>query len=821
MVTEAPTANAASSATVPTAAESADQSTGRPTTPGKSIDRYMVLDTLGEGGMGVVLRAYDPKLHREVALKLIKTRQRERAEGAKARLMREAQTMARLSHPNVVPVFDVGTYGSALYVAMELVEGDNLRGWLQRAPRSVEDIVDAFAQAARGLVAAHEAGLIHRDLKPGNLLVGVDGRVRVVDFGLARAVESNPPSTGETGSDAVAQDHLHEPLTEAGSVVGTPAYMAPEQHRGGEIDHRSDQYALCLTLYEALYLRRPFHARDTKALARLKMDGPPDEGGRDDVPRRVVRAMQRGLQPDPADRWPSMAALAEELQPTRPKSSSRGVAVASTIAIGGLAVWAMGAVGETNPCPEIAASIELPWSDAKAEALHHAYIETEVTNAEPSSKRIREALDGYYQDWRATRLETCEATRVRAEVSADTRVARVACLQHLQARADALLQVLLEPSPDIIAYGDLGALDLRAPATCLEVAAATAPAASDSATRDAVIALAAALSAGAAIDDESVSKAEHVHTDAQAGDDERLKAEAEYQLGARYLAVFRIEEAIASLERSYFAAGRHDQHALAMRGAMALAEAQRLRGGTREAADWAWQAAMMAERGKLSARLRVRSAVLLAVVGASDERLPRLEQSVALGERELGDSDIDTARAVHQMALHLLSVGDLDAAERTFTDALVRLHGSRGPGHPDIAMATIGVADLDIARGRLDIAQSKLEAAADSLRGSLGPRHHATTVAVARLARAYGASGQHDDAVRLARNVVAMRQQALRTDDLRVADAKLALAEALTSTGAQDEVVTLARGVLAIHEATLPPTHASITRARALLPSDP
>ena len=226
---------------------------------GTALDRYVVLEPLGEGGMGQVYAAYDSVLDRKVALKLLPPEDPTlgaEATSGRARLLREAQAMARLSHPNVVAVYDVHQHGAQVFMAMELVDGRTLSQWQQQEPRGWRDILAAFLAAGRGLAAAHQAGLVHRDFKPANVLVGKDGRVRVTDFGLARTHNAPPePPSPESTRDAElvkSQSLLQLELTQRGTVLGTPAYMAPEQLRNGEVRPSVDIYALGLVLLEAL-----------------------------------------------------------------------------------------------------------------------------------------------------------------------------------------------------------------------------------------------------------------------------------------------------------------------------------------------------------------------------------------------------------------------------------------------------------------------------------------------------------------------------------------------------------------------------------------
>jgi serine/threonine protein kinase len=302
---------------------------------GDRVGRYLVLSTLGAGGMGVVFSAYDPQLDRKVALKLLRANLRgPTAKEARTRLKREAQAIAQLSHPNVVGVYDVGTTDDGdVYIAMEFVEGDTLTTWLKRWPRTWREILEVFHQAARGLQAAHTVGLLHRDFKPDNVLVGGDGRVRVTDFGLARSVLGPDEATRTQDSTASA---LHADLTATGTVLGTPRYMPPEQLTGPAIDARSDQFSFCVALYEALFNAHPLQGATSVAMletgARAAL---PPEGSR--VPAAIGKAVLRGLERDRAKRFPTMASLMHELQPPPQRSPVRFamMAMVGLVLVGG------------------------------------------------------------------------------------------------------------------------------------------------------------------------------------------------------------------------------------------------------------------------------------------------------------------------------------------------------------------------------------------------------------------------------------------------------------------------------------------------------
>jgi formylglycine-generating enzyme required for sulfatase activity len=323
---------------------------------GARIGRYVIIEKVGTGAMGVVYGAYDPELDRKIALKLLKPGQGLK-DTAKARLLREAKAIARLAHPNVVAVHDVGVLDDQVFLAMEFIAGGTIKSWLDDKPRTWRQVLEVFIAAGRGLVAAHAAGLVHRDFKPDNVLLDKEGRPRVVDFGIARQAAGSDADDDDAqapGADDPAAT-LREStsgniaplltLTKTGTLVGTPAYMAPEQFLGERGDERSDQFSFCVALYEALYGVRPFAGNDflsisvnvtTEQLRPLPKDR--------DVPAWIRRLVLRGLKADPAARWESMAALIHALGDDPDIKLRRRLIVGGTIALGAvslLVAWQM------------------------------------------------------------------------------------------------------------------------------------------------------------------------------------------------------------------------------------------------------------------------------------------------------------------------------------------------------------------------------------------------------------------------------------------------------------------------------------------------
>jgi hypothetical protein len=304
--------------------------------PGATLGRYAIVEAIGSGGMGLVFRARDTELGREVALKVLRTGP-SAGDEIQRRLLREGQAMAKVLHDNLAILFDIGADRGRVFVAMELLDGGTLRAVVNDKQTPWRAKLGAVIAAGRGLAAAHAAGLIHRDFKPDNVLLTKGGRVKVVDFGLARA-DREAVSTG----DAAHAPDLSAQLTQTGALLGTPAYMAPEQHAGEVVDARSDQFAFAVTAWEAIYGQRPFPSEAYSSLVaavRGHQITPPPKGT--GVPAALDGVLRKALSPDPEDRFPSMeATLAAIEDAIRPRRTATFVAAAAgVLAIGGAAAF--------------------------------------------------------------------------------------------------------------------------------------------------------------------------------------------------------------------------------------------------------------------------------------------------------------------------------------------------------------------------------------------------------------------------------------------------------------------------------------------------
>jgi tetratricopeptide (TPR) repeat protein/predicted Ser/Thr protein kinase len=419
---------------------------GEPVEP-VQVGRFVLLERLGQGGMGVVYSAYDPKLDRRVALKLLHAQAGDGARGH-ARLLGEARALARLSHPNVVPVHDVGVIEDRVFVVMEHVAGQTLRAWVTETPRAWRDVLAAYLQAGRGLAAAHAVGIVHRDFKPDNALMGDDGRVRVVDFGLARHRPGEDTRRQEDAQDA-AQPAPERPAGTAGAAPmqsGTPAYMAPEQFAGAAVGPAADQFSFCASLYEGLYGQKPFEGASVAELADSARAGRLRQPPRDiRVPAWVHAALCRGLAPDPGERHGSMDALLAELSRDPDRTRRRwlvAIAIAALVAVA-IYAFARGQAGVVEVCQGGPAELARTWNQQRRERVAGALRSTGRAYADAIAPRVLAGLDRYGEAWTEMRHEACMSHQ-RGEQSSDMLDRRMRCLDDRLSALDRAIAVIEE-----------------------------------------------------------------------------------------------------------------------------------------------------------------------------------------------------------------------------------------------------------------------------------------------------------------------------------------------------------------------------------------
>jgi eukaryotic-like serine/threonine-protein kinase len=420
-----------------------------PLATGSRIDRFVIQEQRGSGGMGVVYRARDPGLERDVAIKLLHPEMlgQERGRVLAMRLVREAQALAQLSHPNVVTVYEVGVHDESVFLAMEYIDGQTLDQLMAARRHGWREVVGLFVQAGRGLVAMHRCQIVHRDIKPSNLLVDRTGQVRLTDFGLARHVDSarsrdHLSRSGARSSPTAANLASLGALTAVGAVVGTPRYMAPEQY-DGIASPRSDQFSFCVALWMALYGEHPFgDGTDRAALRDAVVAGrrrPPPR--RSSVPRRIERLVARGLATEPAARHPSMAVLVEQLVDATRRS--RVLAAGGALLAAGALVAALvgGRDAAHVDCSRAGDDGTAAWRAARP-ALLSAIAGSGRPGADATAARAAAIVDDWSDRWRATRIEACRATHDRGEQSEALLDRRMACLDRQLLFRGALVEAL-------------------------------------------------------------------------------------------------------------------------------------------------------------------------------------------------------------------------------------------------------------------------------------------------------------------------------------------------------------------------------------------
>ncbi|MEM6990121.1 MAG: serine/threonine-protein kinase, partial [Myxococcota bacterium] len=415
-----------------------------PTRVGDTIGRFVVLEPIGRGGMGAVYAARDETLQRKVAVKLLHTSITGDAADGRARLLREARAMATVTHPNVVAVHEAGIHDGDVFVVMDLVEGMDLRAWCAETARPAAVVIATWLAAGEGLAAIHRQGLVHRDFKPANVLIGSDGQVRVTDFGLVgltARTESVPEL--ETLRDALGHDQ-----TSTGTVLGTPRFMAPEQLGGRRVDAAADQFAFCVSLWIALAGEHPFgegDMLDRSARMRDEDVSAPPPGA---VSARVYAVLKRGLAAEPADRFADMPQLLDALRSAslvgkrRARIAGALLGVSAAVTVGVM----IGGLTESERCgTPPGGDFAAVWDEDTKEALHAA------TVARPGGAeewpRIEAHLDAYTTSWSEQRRDACLATQVRGEASEDLLDRRMACLSRRRGALAALVTLASDDAP--------------------------------------------------------------------------------------------------------------------------------------------------------------------------------------------------------------------------------------------------------------------------------------------------------------------------------------------------------------------------------------
>ena len=721
---------------------------------GTRVGNFVIEAAIGRGGMGEVYRARDLRLDRAVAIKVgRRTTDLERAR-------REATALARLAHPNVVTIYEVGDHAGQLFVAMELVDGGTARQWLAAQPRSWREIVALYAEAGRGLAAAHAAGLVHRDIKPENILVGSDGRARVADFGLARdavtlasgssdgarAVRPDDPvnaATGPGGGHGLAAGSGEPRLTAPSAVVGTPRYMAPEQRAGGVVDARSDQFALGVALYEALTGRDPFAGSDRGAAMRSGRLAAPAQRR---VPRRILRLVARSLAYDPAARWPGVAGLVAALTRASRPRWPYALGIAAVLA-GAFATWS--AVRRSEPvqvavppapagCASLPVDLAATWNPEVRRALIAGN-----PQATTSAAWLADVIEHYASAWPAVRRAACitnPGDRAWSPVLLD---GAADCLADRRAELDRAIAVRGKAAGDVVA----AAMTLNDPRRCSDAqgVARILVRGAHAANIDEVRRLAAEAAAADGAGDASRAKtvSEAALAAAQRSGEPLARALALETIGEIELQRHDLGPATEHLTSAYFEYRGLGDQAQTYRTALMVTQLLAQAGKHDEADQWLGHARAEAERTGATPEKAVAVALVAAqLLGARD----RLDDAIAAIDRTLprirDEVDprylTDYTNALGNKAMFQGTAGHNAEAIATGRSALVVQERIYGAEHPQLLplLQTIGLAQRDL--GQLDDAIATLDRARRIALAHLPPGAQFRTSAVIDYGRALG-----------------------------------------------------------------------------------
>jgi tetratricopeptide (TPR) repeat protein len=790
----------------------------------RRIGRYQVGRQLGRGGQGIVYAAYDPELERRVAIKILQVQESDH--GATARLRREAQALARLSHPNVIAINDVGVCPAGVYLVMQYEPGCTLSEWL-RGERSWRDSVAVMAAAGRGLAAAHEHGVVHRDFKPSNVWMGDDGVVRLLDFGLAEVGDCAP-----IGSSTTARTSSTSSQTAEIVVAGTPAYMAPEQHGGEPATEASDQYAYCVTLYEALFGCRPFAAPSLDALvaakARADMLSPPPERS---IPPRLWRIVTRGLRPAPTERWPSMTALVDAIeQCTRPRRHLGRVALA-VVAVAGataLAAWGGREVDHARrvaACGAEADRIDETWNPDRAGEIAAAMQATGVSYATDTWSRARGRVEEFAGAWKETRRQACEAADVDGTLIESLATASRECLDERRDTLDALLAQFVEQDAMVVRKVATATASLPQLRECTDEAALRRRIArpSDPASREQARAMRARLTEAAAAimagrDAVGFQLASEVRDEARRDARPLLVVEATLLMGISASALGRLEEGARTLEESFFDARAAGDDVLALRAAAWLVSTVGSRLARREEGlKWVREAEGLLARMNLSGDLAtagvLANAANLHFVQAEYEPARDLaERALEIKEDVLGAEHPEIANALNTLGSIRFRQGEHDAALGLHERALAIQEEALGAAHPDVGITFSNIATVYLDRSDYENALEMFERALAVWRAALGGEHPTVAVALNNAAVVHQLLDAPGRARELSEEALAIQAKILGPDHPEVGAVSMNLANSHLALGEHDRAKALYLRALAINEKALGPEHPEVAR---------
>ncbi len=722
-------------------------------TPGRRVGRFTVLGQLGQGGMGSVLQAYDDTLDRQVAVKVMHESLGNRHE---KRMLREAQALARLSHPNVVQVYEVGKVDGRMFIAMEIIHGKTLSQW-HEMPQPWRECVDVYLQAGQGLCAAHAEGLVHRDFKPSNGIIDEDGRVRVLDFGLARDAgmldEEESPDDPSASSSSVSGRRpkssrsqmsinrssggrrlppdmasllgsspsvLEEDLTRTGAILGTMAYMAPEQVRGRPADALSDQFSFCASLWEALYGERPFHQGGFTAMKMLAQHQTPQPPSGTRVPGWLVRALRRGLAVDPDDRWPSLEALLHRLErrrrPRWPVWAPLGIATTGVAAL----AWGL-LQPEQPPCADIEAQLQGVWDPSTRQTLSRGFHGTEIEYADRTWSLVEPQLDAYASEWVRLKTVVCEA-RLDDTRSVAPLDRREDCLDHNRVALGEAVGVLREPDVEVVTLATQVVAALPVLARCENDEALRheprpanmQEAAEVASIREELTRVAALREAGKY--QGGLAELGPMMDRARATRYGPLLAEALVLRGELHLRAGQYTSAEADLGEAYGLALEHGAHDAAIEAGSGLVEVVGYEQAQADTMQWLGPTAVALARwrdpgGRLLAEALTAQGMALSARGKHDQAREHYEQARRLIEQMPGSNPLDLIYPLGNIAAVLKKAGRQGEAEAHEAQVTAIIEDNLGSHHPLLAQHLTNLGSVLADTGQLDQARELHERA--------------------------------------------------------------------------------------------------------------
>jgi tetratricopeptide (TPR) repeat protein len=752
------------------------------TAPGEEdpvrIGRHLVVRKIAAGGFGVVYEAFDPELDRKLAVKVLRGPE---GSGSSRRrigdlLLDEARALAQVAHPNVVSVFDVGLIpnpgGEAqIYLAMEMVEGQSMRDWLREAKREWREVVSKFRDAGEGLAAAHEAGVIHRDFKPANVLLGKDGRVRVADFGLA-----------------IASHHEGDGRDEPHAGSGTPAYMAPEQHSGDPCDTRSDVYSFCVSLYEGLYGSLPFATDSLSELVDAKSAGPTTTE-RAPVPGWLRALVLRGLQPDPDERWQSvreMLALIDSKMSGRVRlvvGLMAGVVVAGIVGYGVAATTTEGTSASELCRSNAKEAVEASWGDERRERARLAFEATALAYAPAAWESTRTRLDRFAEHWSTRRLELCEAEPFLRKNAPTMLRGRDDCLAARMRDLDNLGKLLEDADRGTVQRAVHAAYALEDPDTCTGE----------------VLDIGKSNVGGPAPDTGDLAIAN------------QIASVRSLRLLGKYEEARKLAEAMEGSARA------SPRPATTIEALMELAWVRERAGDNEGAEALLEEVVRMSEsEGLLRPSARARSRLVWVVghvMARRDEgRVWAVNAESALARARGHGLDVRSLEATYlnsRGALHF-SNGEHDEAFEAYGQARAVWIDLHGEDHPSVVRMMNNLGSVHFSRGELDEAGELFERVVEYRTRSLGAEHPNVASALANLGSVAQEQGDFERALEIAERVLELRKTVYEPDHPHMARAHHQLAVSLGTLGRYRRARTQHERALEIQRKALGEDHPDV-----------